>query len=380
MEQLELLRNIIDETDEELIKLFEKRMETAKEIAEAKRASGRTVVDKKRERDIIARISGKVPPEMQSYARTLYLTLFGLSRSYQNRFLKTTTDVSDKIKYALKTTELQFPENAVAACQGTEGAYSQIACDKLFKSANIMYFNSFDSVFGAVEKGLCRYGILPIENSSYGSVTQVYDLMREHSFYIVRSIKLRVGHCLLAKPGCKKEDIKEIFSHEQAIGQCSRLIDGMKGVKVTAYANTAAAARKVAESDRNDVAAISSHECAGIYGLNVLGYDVQDAEANYTRFICISKNLEIYPGSDKISIMLSLPHRPGSLFELMSDFSSLGLNLTKLESRPMTGRDFEFMFYFDLDASPYSDDVLSLLDELSLKTDLFTFLGSYSEK
>ena len=174
--------------------------------------------------------------------------------------------------------------------------------------------------------------------------------------------------------------IREIFSHEQAIGQCGRFIDSLGDVKVTVCENTAAAAKLVADSKRTDAAAISSAECAGIYGLRVLKKGIQNTDNNYTRFICIAKNPEIYPGANNISFMMTIPHRPGSLFEFMSEFAALGLNLTKLESRPIAGSDFEFMFYFVLEGSVLSKDVMSLLNDLYSRAGYFVFLGNYTEK
>ncbi|MEG2658931.1 MAG: prephenate dehydratase domain-containing protein, partial [Clostridiales bacterium] len=230
-----------------------------------------------------------------------------------------------------------------------------------------------------VDKGLCQYGILPIENSTAGSVNEVYDLMKKYKFHIVKSLRLRVDHSLLAKKGVAIGDIKEIISHEQAISQCANTIKAMNGAKITLCENTATAARIVAESPRNDIAAISSEYCGDLYGLNILAENIQDCGSNYTRFICIAKDLEIYPGADKISLMLSIPHVPGSLYRIITRFSSLGLNLTKLESRPIPGKDFEFMFYFDIEASCYSEDVLKLLSQLDTELPQFSYLGSYSE-
>ncbi len=289
------------------------------------------------------------------------------------------TELSENINTAITSTPQQFPGKAVVACQGVEGAYSQIACDKVFSAPSKIYFKSFKGVFQAVESGLCRYGILPIENSSNGSVTQVYDLMKLHSFYIVRSFKLRIDHGLLAKNGKRLTDIKDIYSHEQAIGQCSDFLQGLKDVKITACENTAVAARMVAQSDREDVAAISSKDCAELYGLSCIKSNIQNCDNNYTRFICISKTLEIYPDAGKISLMLSAPHRPGSLYEVISGFSSLDLNLTKLESRPIPGTDFEFMFYFDFEASVMNGNVIKLLNQLSSQAEEFAFLGNYCE-
>mgnify|MGYP000192233140 FL=1 len=261
-----------------------------------------------------------------------------------------------------------------------EGAYSQIAADKIFKTkTNIMYCTDFEGVFAAVDKGMCRYGILPVENSTAGSVNRIYDLMTKYNFYIVRALRLRIDHNLLAKHGTKVADIKEIFSHEQAISQCSQYLKQFPDVKVTVCENTAVAAKMVAESERSDVAALSSRSCAELYDLEMLDKCVQDQENNYTRFICISKNLEIYPGSDKTSMMMSVSHKPGGLYKILSRFFVLGINLTKLESRPIPDRDFEFMFYVDLETSVYSEEFIQAVCEMDNICESFRYLGSYSE-
>ena len=234
-------------------------------------------------------------------------------------------------------------------------------------------------MFTAIEKGLCQYGVLPIENSSAGSVNQVYDLMMKHRFSIVRSVRLRVDHSLLVKPGTALADIREVYSHEQAISQCSEFLANMPGVKVTACENTAVAADMVAKSGRSDVAALASYVCADIYGLECLKENVQDKGDNATRFICISKNLEIYPGADKTSIMAVTAHKPGALYRLLSYFYALGMNMTKIESRPLPERNFEFMFYFDLEKSVYAPDFTQTIVEINEACERFEYLGSYSE-
>ncbi|MDO4528498.1 MAG: prephenate dehydratase [bacterium] len=275
-------------------------------------------------------------------------------------------------------TPVSRPERATVACQGVEGAYSQFACDKMFTYPSIMYFSGFEDVFKAVDSGLCRYGILPVENSTAGSVNKVYDLMNKYKFYITHSLKLFIGHALLAPEGVNLGDIKEVFSHEQALNQCSEYLASL-GVKITVCENTAAAAKMVAESGRKDCAAIGSKDCAELYGLHVIKSGIQNTDNNYTRFICISKNLEIHPGANKTSIMMTIPHKPGSLYNIISSFAALGLNMTKLESRPLPGTNFEFMFYFDIDASVYSDNLKILLNELEHDAEQFSYLGSYTE-
>ncbi len=371
-------REQIDQIDDELIQLFARRMETAAQIAQWKRQAGKPVMDAGRERAKLLDVMGKCPDEFKDYAVSLYSLLFELSRSYQHRILDSSSALTEQISAAIAHTAPLFPKTASVACQGVEGAYSQLACEKLFRLPNIFYFNSFDAVFSAIEKGLCRYGIIPLENSTAGSVNKVYDLMMRHNFRIVRSVRLKVDHNLLVKPGTKLEDIQEIYSHEQAINQCARYLQKFSGVKIIPCENTAMAAKYVSEAG-GGAAALSSRSCAKLYGLTCLEESVQDQGNNYTRFICISKDLEIYPGADRTSLMLVLPHTPGSLYKVLSRFYALGINLNKLESRPLPERDFEFMFYFDLDTPVYSPQFIQLMGELQNICEEFNYLGSYSE-
>ena len=372
------LRNEIDKIDSELTRLFKERMEIAAKVGKYKQENNLPVFNRQREREIINSVTGNVPEEFQSYTKTLYQTLFELSRSYQKRIIYPKSKFSEMIDEVTSGAPSAMPERATVACQGVEGAYSQFACDKMFAYPSIMYFSGFEDVFKAVDSGLCRYGILPVENSTAGSVNKVYDLMNKYKFYITHSLKLFIGHALLAPDGVKTEDIKEVFSHEQALNQCSEYLASL-GVKVTVCENTAAAAKMVANSGRKDCAAIGSKDCAELYGLNVLKSGIQNTDNNYTRFICISKKLEIYAGANKTSIMMTIPHKPGSLYNIISSFAALGLNMTKLESRPLPGTNFEFMFYFDIDASVYSENLKVLLNELEHDAEQFNYLGSYTE-
>ncbi len=377
---LTTIRTEIDKVDDEIALLFGKRMELIKKVCEAKKECGTPVNDPDREKKILLRVTEKVDESVQVYLKRVFETVFETSKAYQTLNAEYRSDVADKIKGALEKGVADFPVRAKVACQGVEGAYSGIAADRLFELADITYFKNFDGVFQAVEKGFCKYGVLPIENSSAGSVNQVYDLMKEHKFYIVRSIRLSVSHNLIVNKETKIEDVKEIFSHEQALSQCKGYLEKFGNAKITACPNTAVAARTVAESGRKDVACISSRECADLYGLKILENNIQDSNSNYTRFILIAKNLEFYSGAHKISIMTTLPQNtPGSLNKLLAKFSNLGINLTKLESRPIVGSSFEFMFYFDFDCDINGKGVQNLLSELDNSTEQFTFLGAYSE-
>ncbi|MEG1651024.1 MAG: prephenate dehydratase domain-containing protein [Oscillospiraceae bacterium] len=373
-------REEIDDIDNRITDLFAERMRAVSEVAKYKAENNIQILNAGREREILDRVTGRSGEELGIYTKILFSTLFDLSRSKQSAMLSHgDSSFSQRIDEARARTPDMFPKKAIVACQGVEGAYSQQACDKLFALPSIMYFTGFEAVFNAVEKGMCEYGILPIENSTYGSVNEVYDLMKKYSFYIARSTKLRISHDLLANHRTKLCDIKEIVSHEQALGQCSEFLAENRNIKVTHCENTAVAAKLVAESGRADLAAISSHCCAELYGLSAVKSGIQNSENNYTRFICISKSLRIFAGANKISIMTALPHKPGSLYGMIAKFAALGLNLCKIESRPIEGTDFEFMFYFDIDASVSDTDVVKVIGDMERQSEKFEFLGAYAE-
>ena len=372
----------IDRIDEELVKLFLKRLEVSRDVALAKRATGGSILDPAREREILTRVSEAAGPENENAARLFFSTLFSISKARQRNIIKGTSPLVEEIEASQRKHVAGLPSRAFVACCGTEGSYAQQAVSRLVKVPTIVYFNEFERVFEAVEKGLCPYGVLPIENSAAGSVTAVYDLMQKHSFHIVKALRLKVDHVLLANPGVKFGDVKEVMSHRHALAQCNNFLKANSSIKATPMSNTATAAKELAASGRRDAAVIASRSCAELYGLEVIAEKIQDAAYNYTRFICISKDLEVYPDANKISIMLSLPHRPGALQAITSKCAAIDVNLTKLESRPVPGMDFEFSFIFDFEASPSDPSVRSLLSEISQdpEIDHFGFLGAYREK
>ena len=376
---MEEYRNQINDIDEEIVRLYKERMEVVKKIGQYKKENNLPVKDSFREKALLKKITEMAGDEYENDIRSIYSLLFDLSCSSQRRIVDRPSELAVRMAEAVKNTENLFPQKANVACQGTEGAYSQAAAEKLFKHPSIMFFSSFEKVFAAVDQGLCRFGILPLENSTAGSVNQIYDLMAKYNCSIVRTARVHVRHTLVAAKGVKLEDIKEIYSHEQAILQCNGFLGTLKGVKVTPCANTAMAAKMVAESGRTDIAAISSKDCAELYGLGIIKENVNDMKNNFTRFICISKELEIYPGADKTSIMMVLPHKAGSLYKVLARLNALGINLNKLESRPLPERNFEFMFYFDIDESIYSPALKELLCEFESEAQEFRYLGSYSE-
>lgn len=375
---LEELRNKMNKVDDAIFELFEQRMALTQDIAREKQNEGLGVQNKNREREILTRMSKK-NPELVTYTRMLYTTLFSVSKSLQRQKLFAGTDYTKHLQEAVKTTDHQFPRGGIIGVQGSEGSYSQQAAYRIFPYGEVMYFRQFGDVFDAVNSGLCDFGVVPIENSSNGSVKEVFEVMRQKEFSIVRGTKLFIEHQLLVKPGVKLSEVTEILSQRQALGQCSDFLSANPQILATEYMDTALAAEFVAKSSRRDIASISSKYCADLYNLEALPVNIQNSDNNYTRFICIAKDLKIYPGSNRISLMVSAPHEPGGLYNVLARFAALDLNITKIESRSISGLDFEFNFYFNFDGSVEMAEVQWLLNDLRSSSERFQFLGNYME-
>lgn len=372
-------RETIDEIDKKIVELLCERLDVAQAIAEYKHAHARPILDKTRERAHLADIAAVSPATYREEFQTIFELIMQTSRMHQAHCLNKPSEILRDITHAQASTQSVFPRFASVACQGIEGAYQQIAADKMFRHARLNFYPHFHDVFTAVETGVCRFGVVPLENSTAGSVTKIFDLMRDYQFYIVKTVRLKIDHNLLAHKGAKLEDIRHIYSHEQALSQCSNFLSTLPHVEVHTCKNTALAAQMVAEQDQSGYACISSRECSELYDLDVVAQDIQDTDNNYTRFACISKALEIYPGSERVSLMLTCAHKPGSLYTVLQIFYTLGINIIKLESRPIVGKDFEFMFYFDINCSHESPEFTKLMRALEEECRDVRYLGSYSE-
>lgn len=377
---LSAVRSRLDEIDGELLDLFIERLRLAADVAAAKATTGKAVFDPARERQKLARVAARTPDAYEPQALALFSLLMSMNKAEQLRILKAggAQSRASQMRRALLPADTPFPGVATVVCQGVEGAYSNIAATRAFRVPDIMFVRSFEEVFRTVLAGKATYGVIPLENSTAGSVTAVYDLFARYPAHIVRAVRVKIDHNLLAKPGVRREDVREVWSHEQALAQCADYLAGLD-VEVHVCPNTARAAELVAQSDRTDVAALSSALCANLYGLEVIEADVQDSDANYTRFAVIGSRPEVFPGATRTSLMLTLPHEPGSLYRVLERLYALDINMVKLESRPIPGRDFEFRFYFDLDCpvgSPALDTLLDALDDIA---DEVWYLGSYAE-
>ncbi len=276
------------------------------------------------------------------------------------------------------TATAELPSRARVACQGVEGAFSHQAADQFFAEPEIRFYDQFEDVFRAVENRQVEYGVLPIENSTAGSVVQVYDLMRKHDFYIIKDTEVLVRHNLLTACETTMQQLTDVFSHAQALGQCQALQEQYPQIRFHEFSNTAAAAKFVAEQNDPHLAAIASAKCASLYGMYTLEPDVQDVTGNATRFICIRNTPGFSAEANRISLCLTVPHKPGALYHMLHKFALNNLNLCKLESRPYPERRFEYLFYLDVEGRCSEFQVRWLLNELNNELGYFKFLGSYN--
>lgn len=375
MENLNEIRKKIDSIDKQLIHLFKQRMDCAKSVGFYKQKNNIPILNTEREKEILKKVEKK-GGEYGSYTKILYSNILELSRSLQHNIIK--ADCKLRNSFSTAKTNINFDENVNIAVQGIKGANSNEAANIIFSQGNNIFYNSFADVFNAVENKEADYGILPVENSTAGSVSDVYDLILKHRFHIIHAHNLKIDHCLCGLPQATLEDIEQVWSHPQAIAQCSEYIE-KNNLKSVPYHNTAFAAKEVQKEKRLNCAAICSKEAAKEYGLKILKRDFQNSKNNTTRFIVISKDLYIPNNADKISLCFSLPHVTGSLYSTLCRFSALGLSLTKIESRPIKNKDFEYLFYLDFSGNLKDKDVVNLICGLSGEMPEFSFLGNYYE-
>lgn len=371
---LDEIRKNIDETDAELLKLFSRRMELCRQVAAYKKENGMPVFQGGREREVLDKIARQSPDGLEAASRLLFSQIMEISKCLQQEQLT-----------EYKSTEFSdFKENPLVACPGIKGSYSEEACLKAFgSSTKIDYYTTFEQVVKSVNSGKADYGVLPIENSTAGIVEGTYKLLEQYEMYICGRVSVSVNHVLAVRN--KKNRIDCVISHEQALNQCSEFLK-KKGYKQKKAENTSIAAKLTAESDEN-LACICSAHCAELYGLEIAADNIVDIGENFTRFIVVSRELQIDREADIISVCLSLPHVSGSLYKLLTRFYFSGLNLTRIESRPMpphikkkSDSDcFEVVFYLDFEGSLSNPSVSKLLQNLKADCGYYRLLGNYRE-
>ncbi|MEG0614376.1 MAG: prephenate dehydratase domain-containing protein [Oscillospiraceae bacterium] len=361
------LRDEIDDIDEKILALFAQRMGICRDVAAFKKANNLAIMQSGREQELISRVKKMSPEGLENGTAVLFTNIMDISKSLQQQEISANFYLSGK-KFS--------PEQAQKiGCQGVRGSYQEQACQKLFGGKKIEFFHTFEDVFKAVDSGFIDFGVLPIQNSTAGSVAETYDLMRKYNFFISARIEVEISHCLAAKNGVNSAEIKEVYSHEQALSQCSEFI-AKNGFEKISYLNTAAAAELVKSSSK-PIAAICSEKCAELYGLKILQKNIANVTPNSTRFICISKDFFFSEKADTVSISLAVPNVKGSLYRLLTKFSVNDLDLEHIESKPILDGSFDAIFYLDFKGNISEKKVGGILNELQNELTYFKFLGNY---
>ena len=371
--KLKQIRDEIDAIDSQLLPLFLQRMDCSVRVAQVKKAANAPVFNAGREQEILSKMRERAG-EYGEEAVALYRAIMSASRLRQHQLLADGGELRELERSASR----QMPERpAGIVCQGVEGAYSHQAALQLFHDAPISFEATWKQVFEAVQNGQAQFGVLPVENSAAGSVNGVYDLILQYRFYIVGATAVKVEHCLAVWD--RDDPVTAVTSHPQALSQCSEYIES-HGLKAIEYSNTAAAAKYISEEHPKGVAVLCSKDAAEQYGLTILEEAVQNEKNNQTRFIVISKEPILPEDANKISLCFSIPHTPGALHTVLERFAMRGLNMTKIESRPIPGSTFEYDFYLDFTGNLHVKETLELICALKDELPRFSFLGNYSER
>lgn len=380
MSGLEDYRREIDAVDRRIVALFEERMGIAQKVGEYKLAQGLPVLDAQREREVLSAKAALVEDSaLKADVVALYETIMGLSRRQQRTLVREGEENGAYAAYMADRRNVRPPvQNPRVVYQGEPGAYSEEACEGYFgPGVGSRGLPWFGDVFLALQNGEADYAVLPIENSSTGSIRQVYDLLAQYAYHIVGEWQVKVEHCLMALPGVGLEDIRTVYSHEQGLMQSERFLDGHRAWQRIPTLDTAGSAKQVAQGGDPTAAAICSRRAAQLYGLNILAEGVNHNAENYTRFVVVSPIPERPAERDKISALFTLPHQSGSLHEILTIFAVHGLNLLKIESRPVQGKSWEYLFFLEFTGDLETPDMDGVLHELSQLAADMRVLGNF---
>ncbi len=377
MDDLQSLRRDIDAIDRQLVELFKQRMDVTRRVGEYKRANSIPVLDQERERQVLQNKGELAGEELRPAVITLFQTVMALSRRQQRDLMGQGADNPGVRRWLDAQAAQRQPIPAPRVVyQGVPGAYSEQAAVNFFgEGANTAGLEQFEDCFLALREGRADYAVLPIENSSTGAIRQIYDLLTQYECYMVGETTVRVEHCLMAPKGATLNTITHIYSHEQGLFQCERYLNAHPDWKQVPQADTAGSAQMVADSGDITKAAICSARAAELYGLTILAHAINHNTQNTTRFVVVSPRLELRPGADKISTLFVLPHEAGSLHEVLTVFAVHGLNMVKLESRPLPKRSWQYMFFLEFTGAPDDPAVGDALHELAQTTGEFRVLG-----
>ena len=368
-------RNKLDVIDKQIVKLFEERMDICGKVAETKIASGKAVYDAEREKQKLDAVSAMADSEFNQVAvRELFSQMMSISRKYQYSIL---AEHGRAMKLGFERLDKLPVEGVRVVHQGVEGAYSHAAAIQYFgKDAEIYHVARFEDAMKEVQLGNADYAVMPIENSSAGAVIDMYDLLTRYDNYIVAETFLPVNHALLGVPGAKLSDVKTVFSHPQALMQCSTFLND-NGLKQISVENTAVAAKRVVEEGDKSQAAIASEIAGQLYGLELLKPTIQNNQGNTTRFVILANRKVYQKDAGKISICFELPHTSGSLYNMLGNFIFNHVNMMMIESRPIPGRNWEYRFFVDIEGNLQDAGVKNALRGIGAEAQNFKILGNY---
>ena len=379
MDKLHALRNEIDAIDRQMVELFRQRMDVTRRVGEYKAAKGIPVLDQERERQVLQNKGELAGEELRPAVITLYQTIMSLSRRQQRDLLHERADNPGLQRYLDTRAGIRPPvDNPRVVYQGVPGAYSEQACINFFGAGvNTEGLEQFEDCFKAVKEGRADYAVVPIENSSTGAIRQIYDLLTQYECSMVGETTVKVEHCLMAPKGASLDTITHVYSHEQGLFQCEQYLNRYPHWHRVPQADTAGSAQMVASSGDITKAAICSARAAELYGLDILAHAINHNTHNTTRFVVVSPNMELREGADKISTVFLLPHEAGSLHEILTIFAVHGLNMVKLESRPVPEHSWEYMFFLEFNGHLDEDVTADVLHELAQTTGDFRVLGNF---
>lgn len=376
MATIEELRGQLDDIDDQIVKLYEQRMRVCAQVGEYKIENGRKVLDRQRERDKLQDVAGKVSSEFHKKGiRELYVQLMSMSRKLQYQQLVEAGALGRLPFIGVESLEA---EHARVVFPGTDGAYSQAATKDYFgEGCNSFYVRTFREAMEAIEDGAADFAVLPIENSTAGAVDEMYDLLVEFENYIVGETIIPITHTLAGMNGAKISDIRRVYSKGVALMQASRFLEEHGGWQQVSVANTAIAAKKILEDQDPSQAAVCSADAAKVHGLAVLKDNINDSENNSTRFIIVTNQKIFLKDAKKISICLEVPHESGSLYQILSHFIYNDLNMTRIESRPVEGRSWEYRFFIDFEGNMADAAVKNAIRGLREESRGLRILGNY---
>ncbi len=376
MEDLQELRKQIDQIDQEMVRLFEARMDVCRQVAEYKIANGKKVLDRSRELEKLDTLGGMAHNDFNRHGiRELFQQIMAMSRKLQYQLLE-----KEGVSGSLPFTRIDHIDrkHCRVVYQGVEGAYQhQAALEYFGKDVNVFHMGTWKECMEAIKEGMADYAVLPIENSSAGEVNDIYDLLEEYENYIVGEQIIKIQHALLGVPGTKLEDIRTVFSHPQALMQCAGYLNRHPQWKQISLSNTAVAAEKAAQDGDKSQAAIAGEITAKLYGLEILEMPVNDCRFNSTRFIIVTNRKMYEKDARKVSICFELPHVSGSLYNILSHIIYNDLNMCKIESRPIPERNWEYHFFVDFEGNLDDGAVKNAIRGIAEEAVNFKILGNY---